>query len=111
MRSGMIIVMAGALAWVVSYLGMQLLDINLKHGALLICATFSALYAAGMVIMGENLLEDVIKVLLVTIPTGVILFSEPRFAFLFVCALSAGGFGMLFNSLDRLLAKRKLAAS
>ena len=111
MNSLFLTFLAAACALLTSLLGNDYLDFNLRFEVLIVCAIFSALYAAGMVVMGETVIEDVVKVLLLFVPTLIITLSEPRFGFLLVCAVCAGGFGMLFNTLVRAVEKRKAKAS
>lgn len=105
MRSLMFIFLIGAITWGLVYFLIPLFGYPLKSSFLMICASLSALYAAGVTVMGESIIEDVVKLVMIVAIAGVLLLLDVRFGFVMVCALTAGIAGLSVNQINRAMEK------
>jgi hypothetical protein len=95
------VLLAMVLVWPSIYFLLPAAGYPLKQWVLLVVASVTALYAGVIVFLGETFIEDVVKIGIFLILTGILWYTEPRAGFVFVCALAAGVTGTLLNLVDR----------
>ena len=64
------------------------------------------MYAGVIVLLGETLIEDMIKLGLFLLIAGGLWYSMPRAGFIFVCVLAAGGVGVVLNQVGRAIREK-----
>ena len=100
-REMLLIVLAMAIAGSIVYFGLPALGYSLKFWALIGFSVASAVYAGVIVLLGETLIEDLIKLVLFLAIAGGLWYSAPRAGFIFVCVLAAGVVGLVVNQVSR----------
>ena len=101
MRDLLFICSALVLAGACVFFSVTSLDVELRDWVVIACAVIAALYAAGLVIMGETIIEDVVKLVLFLVPAGIIVLVDARFLFVLIAVVIAGVVGVSLNQLNR----------
>lgn len=86
------------------YLAVTMTGPALKPWVSLACAGVAALYAAGLVVMGETIIEDAVKVVMLLVPASIAVVIDTRLLFVLTTVLIAGAIGVTINQLNRYLA-------
>jgi putative effector of murein hydrolase LrgA (UPF0299 family) len=97
---------AALVAFVALVLGLPVTGPSPGPVALYVFAAVAALVAAAFVITGENLIEHLVKSVLLLLPAGVLWFAEPNERHIFWSALVACSCGTGFSAAERHLYKR-----
>jgi len=100
-RDLLLIGLAMAIAGPLVYFGLPALGYSLKYWALIGFSVASAVYAGVIVLLGETLIEDLVKTGLFLIIAGILWYSAPRAGFIFMCVLAAGVVGGVLNQVGR----------
>ncbi|QKT03758.1 hypothetical protein HUS23_07975 [Ectothiorhodospiraceae bacterium 2226] len=106
MRDGLFIsitlaLVAAVVLWLVPWMGF-----SIAPKALWWLAGGAALFAGLLVLLGESIVEDGIKVGFMLACAGVLWLSDARLAVFFVIVLLSGAAGMAMNQLNRFTARR-----
>src|SRR5689334_14805174 len=106
-RELLLIVLAMAIAGSLVYFGLPALGYSLKYWALIGFSAASAVYAGVIVLLGETLIEDLVKLVLFLAIAGGLWYSAPRAGFIFVCVLAAGVVGLVVNQASHAMGEKK----
>ena len=104
MRDALLVLSALVLTGLAVYLTVTTSGPALKPWVVLVCAGVAALYAAGLVVMGETIIEDAIKVVMLLVPAVIAVVIDTRLLFVLWTVLVAGAVGVAINQLNRHLA-------
>ena len=106
MRGLIFVILAAAITGPLLFFLLPYLGYPLKFWALVVVCGIAALLAATIVVMGESIIEDAVKLVLFLATTGLIWYSAPRAGFIFVSAMAACCVGMVLNQINRAVNKR-----
>ena len=104
MRDLLLALFALLLTGIAVYLTVTTTGPALKPWVVLACTGVAALYAAGLVVMGESIIEDAVKVAMLLVPAIIVVVIEGRFAFILAAVSIAAAVGVSVNQLNRYLA-------
>lgn len=80
---------------------------DIKTWVLILSALISGLFAGLLVMLGETVIEDLVKIAIVLCLTGVLWGSKPGLGFVFVSALVSCVVGAIFNQIHQYTANRR----
>jgi hypothetical protein len=95
-----------AIVWPVVFLALPPAGFFLANWALMVSASVSALFAGVLVLLGETIVEDIVKVGMLLLLSGILWFAAPKIGFVFICALSSGFIGVIMNQINKALSNK-----
>ena len=104
MRDIFSISIAMTMVWFVVFFSIPELGYPIQAWTVLVSASLSAVYAGVIVLLGETIIEDGIKVAMFLVLSAVAWYADSSFSFILVCVVTAGGIGTVINHINR---KRK----
>lgn len=106
MRTLATLVVAFLIPFVVITLLLPLPGFNVKSWVTPAVATIAGIYASAIVVMGESLIEDLVKAIIMLLLTGLLWLMSAGTAFLFIAACIASATGIGINQANRFLAEQ-----
>jgi hypothetical protein len=107
MRDLIFIVLAVAIPGPLLFFLLPYLGYPLKLWALVVVCVVAALIAGAIVLTGESLIEDIVKLVLFLAITGILWYTAPRSGFVFIGAMTACGIGVVLNQVNRAISGRE----
>lgn len=92
------------MVWFVVYFSISELGYPIHVWTVLVSVSVSAVYAGVIVLLGETIIEDGIKVAMFLVLSTIAWYADSSFSFVLICVVTAGGIGAVINHINR---KRK----
>lgn len=100
--------MAGILAWLVVYFWIPTFGYSLSSYWMILLASISALFSMLLVFLGESVIEDIVKVVLLLILSALLWATKDERGFIFICTAIASASGILLNHANQWVADKSM---
>ena len=83
------------------------MGVDTEGWKLVVSASIGGILAGLIVLLGESVIEDVIKLVILLVLAGVIWGTKPGFGFIFLSALVSGVIGAVLNQINQYVANKR----
>jgi hypothetical protein len=108
MRETSYILLAFLFAWLAIFLIVPVAEFDITLWELVVSASVGGLFAGLLVLLGESVIEDIVKIVLLLILGGILWGTTPRLGYIFVSALVAGLTGAVINQINQYAANKRM---
>jgi hypothetical protein len=106
MRDLIFIIVTLILVWLAVYFAIPESGYSLQLWAIITCASISAVFAGLIVLLGEGIIEDIVKVGILVGLSAALGFTTPKIGFLLVCTIISGFAGIVMNHINQFVANK-----
>jgi hypothetical protein len=106
MRDLKFIILTVILVWLAVFFAMLGLGYSPQLWAIITFASISAIFSGSFVLLGESIIEDIVKVVIFVVLSAVLGLNTLKIEFLFVGAIISGFMGIVMNHINQFIANR-----
>ena len=107
MRETNYALIALAVTWLAIFIIIPAADFDIKLWKLIVSASVGGIFACLLVLHGEAVVEDIVKVVILLILTGVLWGKAPKLGYIFISVLISGVTGAVFNQISQYAANKR----
>jgi hypothetical protein len=104
MRNLIFCIVTIILVWLAVYLAIPGLGYPVRLWVLITSASVSAIFAWLIVLLGESVVEDIVKLVILAVLSAILSTNSPKLEFVFACTMIAGILGIVMNHINQFAA-------
>jgi len=108
MRETSYILLALLITWLGIFVIVPVIGSDIKLWELVVSAFIGGIFAGLLVLLGESVIEDIIKVVILLILGGAFGAATSRLGFIFISALLSGVTGAVINQINQYAANKRM---
>lgn len=108
MRGKGYLLIAFAVTWLAIFLIIPTADFDIELWKLIVSASVGGMFACLLVLHGEAVVEDIVKVVILLILAGVLWGKAPKLGYVFVSVLVSGVIGAVINQVSQYSANKRV---
>ncbi|RDH82825.1 MAG: hypothetical protein DIZ80_11170 [endosymbiont of Galathealinum brachiosum] len=97
------ILIAFIITWLSIFISLIEFGFNVEFWTLIVSASIGALLSSLLVLLGETIIEDIVKLILIIVMPAILMNSNPKLGFIFITALISCITGVTINQLNKYL--------
>ena len=98
--------LALSVTWIAIFFIVPLEEFDMRLWELLISASIGGLFAGLLVLLGESVIEDIVKIVIMLVLCGILWATTPGLGYIFISALLAAITGSVFNQINQYAANK-----
>jgi hypothetical protein len=96
------------ITWLAIFFIVSVADFDIKLWELVVAASVGGIFACLLVLLGESVIEDIVKIVILLILGGVLWATTPRLGYIFISALLSGVTGAVINQINQYAANKRM---
>jgi glucose uptake protein GlcU len=106
MREISYILLAVLITWPAIYFAIPVAGFDIETWVLILSASIGGIFSGLVVLLGETVIEDIVKIVILLCLAGILWGSTPKLGFIFITAL-AGVAGAIINQINQYAANKR----
>ncbi len=108
MRETKYALIALAVTWLAIFFIVPAADFDIKLWKLFVSASIGGIFACLLVLLGESVIEDIVKIVIPIILGGVLWGAGPELGYVFISALISGVTGAVINQINQYATNKRV---
>lgn len=108
MRETSYMLLALLITWLAIFFIVPVADFDIELWELVVSASVGGIFACLLVLLGESVIEDIVKIVILLILGGILWATTPRLGYIFISALLSGVTGAVINQINQYAANKRM---
>lgn len=101
------ITIAFVTTWAAIFFAIPEAGFDIELWVIIASASIGGIFSSLLVLLGESVIEDIVKLLVVLVLSGIVSGTNPRLGYIFISTLISGVMGVIINQINQYAAGKR----